>query len=77
MCKMPALSVEMERKVGVSGLVSSTHRSSFCVSVGTNTDISGDLPVDGGLNELNIEGALTDELKLLQVIANSTTTNLY
>ena len=57
----------------VSSLVSSTHRavtttSSLChVSVGTNTDISGDLSVEGGLNELNIEGALTDELKLLQV----------
>ena len=57
----------MARK-GVSGLVSSTHRLLSSVSVGTNTDISGDLPAVGGLNELNIEGALTDELKLLQVV---------
>ena len=61
------LEVEVE-SAGVSGLVSSAHQSSSRVSVGTNTDISGDLPPvgGGGLNELNIEGALTDELKLLQ-----------
>ena len=66
---LPVLCTEMQRKGGVSGLVNSTHQSvnSSCVSVGTNTDISGDLPVEGGLTELNIEGALTDELKLLQV----------
>ena len=50
----------------MSGPVS-TFRRAPCVSVGTNTDISGDLPAVGGLTELNIEGALTDELKLLQV----------
>ena len=73
---------EMEVKVGVSGQVGSTHQSvsssssssSLCVSVGTNTDISGDLPsMNGGLNELNIEGALTDELKLLQVNTHTKT----
>ena len=60
---------EMHRK-GVSGLVNSAqHAPPCCVSVGTNTDISGDLPpVGGGITELNIEGALTDELKLLQVL---------
>ena len=60
--------IEMRRK-GVSGLVNSTqHAPPSCVSVGTNTDISGDLPPVGeGITELNIEGALTDELKLLQV----------
>ena len=37
-------------------------------SVGINTDISGDLPGPNEVfSELNIEGALTDELKLLQV----------
>ena len=63
--------VELECKGGVSGLVSSAHQSSSCVSVGTNTEITGDLPVEGELNELNIEGALTDELKLLQVVPSS------
>ena len=72
--------VEMRGK-GMSGLVSSTHRSvvtssslllpPHCVSVATNTDITGDLPIVSGLNELNIEGALTDELKLLQVYTQS------
>ena len=63
--------VELESNGAVSGLVSSAHQSSSCVSVGTNTEITGDLSVEGGLNELNIEGALTDELKLLQVVPPS------
>ena len=60
-------SVELDKREG--GFVSSTHHSisMSCVSVGTNTEITGDLPMEEGLNELNIEGALTDELKLLQV----------
>ena len=37
------------------------------MSVGINTDITGDFPPEEGFPELNIEGALTDELKLLQV----------
>ena len=38
-----------------------------CVSIGTNTDITGDLPsMNRGLNELNIEGALNDELKVFK-----------
>ena len=37
-------------------------------SVGVNTNISGDFPgPNEAFSELNIEGALTDELKLLQV----------
>ena len=45
-------------------------RSPVCRSMGVNTDISGDLPVSNGIDDLNIEGALTDELKILQVRPN-------
>ena len=37
-------------------------------SLGVNTDVTGDIPpTDSEGGELNIEGALTDELKILQV----------
>ena len=37
-------------------------------SLGVNTDVTGDIPpTDNEGGELNIEGALTDELKILQV----------
>ena len=62
-----SLCVDIGSKKSVSDLVN-TSRHAQCVSVGTNTDISGDLPEVDGLTELNIEGALTDELKLLQVL---------
>ena len=43
-------------------------KASVYVSVGVNTDVSGDTFGDeNGMAELNIEGALTDELKIIQV----------
>ena len=42
-------------------------KASIQVSVGVNTELSGDLSEGDGVTELNIEDALTDELKILQV----------
>ena len=44
-------------------------KASVYVSVGVNTEVSGDLAFgdENGMAELNIEGALTDELKIIQV----------
>ena len=42
-------------------------KSSMLVSVGVNTELSGDMSVGDRVTELNIEDALTDELKILQV----------
>lgn len=68
-CMLVCTELEWERGQGpcrfVSELTKMTRQTH--ISVGVNTDISGDLPIVDGVNELNIEGALTDELKLLQV----------
>lgn len=46
-------------------------KASVQVSVGVNTELSGDMSEGDGMTELNIEDALTDELKILQVSKQS------
>lgn len=57
------------RRRELSDLVKTKRKASVYVSVGVNTEVSGDLAFgdENGMAELNIEGALTDELKIIQV----------
>lgn len=61
-------SPQLKRK-DYNDLVKPGRKTSVSRSVGINTDFTGDFPLPDGvcLADLNIEGALTDELKIIQV----------